>query len=71
MIQPKCVGCHGGSGGYTFSTYAGVMKAVVAGNAASSKLYTKVKSGHPSATTLTSQELQNIANWINAGALNN
>jgi mono/diheme cytochrome c family protein len=73
IIQPRCVSCHGGAAGYTFTSYSGVMRAVTPNSTSSSKLYTATKSGSmpASGSALTAQQLQNIADWINAGALNN
>lgn len=77
ILQPKCVSCHGngGSGGVSLNTYAGVAKVVKAGNATGSQLYISVSGAAPSmplgGTPLTTAQLQELASWINAGALNN
>ena len=75
IIVPNCVKCHGGasvSGGVNLNSYAGVRAALIAGNAASSKLFTEVNSGQmPPAGPLSALQITAIQNWINAGALNN
>jgi hypothetical protein len=54
------------------STYSGVMKYVVPGNASSSMLYQDVVNGSmPPGGSLTQAQKDAIKNWINAGAQNN
>jgi hypothetical protein len=60
-------------GGYSFTSYANTLKAVVAGNPDSSPLYTALKTGkmpklgaHPSTV-----QIQAVGDWIAAGALDN
>lgn len=75
-IQPimtaSCVSCHSWAG-----SYSGVVSRVVPGNASGSTLYQRVSSststsGHmPPGSSLTSTQIQNIADWINQGAQNN
>ncbi|MGZ3691371.1 MAG: c-type cytochrome [Pseudobdellovibrio sp.] len=82
ILTPRCNSCHGATagttgGGKNFSNYANLMASgqVTAGNAANSTLYQSItrttdqmpKGGVP----LTSQEMQIIMDWINAGAMNN
>ena len=72
ILQPKCVSCHGSAGGYSYASYADTMKSVVANNANNSPLYSSVYNGRmPTSTKLSTQEIQIIYNWIQAGALNN
>lgn len=72
ILQPKCVGCHGSAGGYSYGSYADTMKAVVAGDANSSPLYSATSAGRmPTSGKLSTQEIQAIYDWIQAGALNN
>ncbi len=72
ILQPKCLGCHGNSGGYSFASYTSTMKAVSAKNAAGSLLYTSTNSGAmPTSGKLSAMELKAIYDWIQAGALNN
>jgi hypothetical protein len=73
ILVPKCVGCHGGLGGYSFNTYANTKMAVVAGNPNASALYNSVKpgGGMPLGGSLSTAEVQSIYDWIAAGALNN
>ncbi|MEC9072629.1 MAG: c-type cytochrome domain-containing protein [Myxococcota bacterium] len=76
-----CTGCHGGSGGLPLDTYEGVMgdgnngPAVVPGDHQASNLYTKCISDPPFGSVmpigkdpLSDEELETIANWIDAGA---
>lgn len=75
-ILQKCAGCHGGTtltAGLDLSTYAGALKGaqdqpvIAAGDAAKSQLVIVQQAGdHP--LELTSDELNAIIEWINAGA---
>lgn len=77
VIEPKCLECHSGSspqGGLNLSTYATIAASntVVAGNALGSSLYTALLNAEiPEHDTLNAQELEGLANWINAGAREN
>ena len=72
ILQNRCVGCHGGDGGYSFNNYTNTMKAVTAGKPNSSRLYTSVSSGAmPRGGSLTAAQIQLIYDWILAGAKNN
>jgi mono/diheme cytochrome c family protein len=73
IMTQYCTGCHGGAGGYTFSNYSGVMKAVKAGSAATSHLYLVIQDGSmpKGGSPLNAASQKTIADWINAGALNN
>ncbi len=76
MLQPKCAACHGagGLGGLNLSTYADAMEGgvsgavILPGDAANSLLVTKQQAGgHPG--QLTPEEIAQVIEWINAGAL--
>lgn len=72
VLTPRCVSCHGKSGGYSFSSYVGTMKAVKAGDPLGSRLYDSVSKGRmPPGRALTQQQLKIIYDWIQQGALNN
>jgi formate dehydrogenase gamma subunit len=76
MLQAKCATCHGASalGGLNLSTYADAMKGgvsgsvIVPGDGANSLLVTKQQAGgHPG--QLTPEEISQVIEWIDAGAL--
>jgi len=76
MFQGKCVDCHGAGalGGLNLSTYADAMKGgasgpvIVPGDGANSLLVTRQQAGnHPG--QLTPEEIAQVIEWINAGAL--
>ena len=76
MLQEKCLPCHGpaASGGLNLSTYADAMKGgasspvIVPGDGANSLLVTKQQAGgHPG--QLTPEEIAQVIEWINGGAL--
>jgi hypothetical protein len=76
IFESKCTRCHDSnmpSGQYSLMTYSSTMANVIPGNASESLLYQKIlNNSMPKAgTPLTTQEKQAIADWINAGALNN
>jgi mono/diheme cytochrome c family protein len=73
VLQPGCVGCHGGAGGYSFDSYANTMHAVTADNPSTSPLYTSVQTGRmpKSGTGLSPEQIKAISDWINLGAPNN
>jgi mono/diheme cytochrome c family protein len=75
LLNQYCAGCHGSSGGLSYSSYSGTMASVVAGNAANSRLYKSLTgvgaSKMPPGGTLSAGQMQSIADWINQGALNN
>lgn len=77
VIEPKCLDCHSGvgaSGGLNLSSYSEIMSSgiVVAGNAATSSLYTTLLNPlNEVHNTLTEQELIGLADWINNGAIEN
>lgn len=80
IIQPNCVGCHGGANprnGIALDSYAGVMTQVNF-NAdddsinRSSPLYQEIRNGNmPPAGSLPRAQADFILEWIRAGALNN
>ena len=76
LFQAKCTMCHGAGalGGLNLSTYADAMKGgasgpvIVPGDSANSLLVTKQQAGgHPG--QLTPEEIAQVIEWINAGAL--
>lgn len=81
ILKVSCLGssCHspGTQGGVSFasqsSAYTAVKSRVVAGNAAGSSFYTILTSGRmpQGAPKLSTTLLNEVAAWINAGALNN
>lgn len=73
ILNPRCVGCHGGSGGYSFDRYKDVMEAVTPGDPEKSLLYTEVASGAmpDEGPKLSPEQVQQIKDWILSGAPNN
>jgi hypothetical protein len=73
ILGPKCVSCHGTSGGVTLSNYTSTLNVVTKGNALTSQLYTSVQSGTMplGGSPLSSAEIKDIMDWINDGAANN
>lgn len=80
IFSVSCAGsqCHspGTQGGVSFasqsSAYSAVKSRVTAGNASGSSLYSLVNGGRmPPGNKLPAAQIQQIAAWINAGALNN
>ncbi len=76
LFQAKCTTCHGAGalGGLNLATYADAMKGgnsgpvIVPGDAANSLLVKKQQAGnHPG--QLTAEEIAQVIEWINAGAL--
>ena len=76
LFQTKCTTCHGAgaSGGLNLSTYADALKGgnsgpvIVPGDGANSLLVQKQQAGnHPG--QLTAEEIAQVIEWINAGAL--
>lgn len=75
ILIPKCLGCHNPSGirsGEDFSTYQTTITTgkIVPGNAAGSIFYDQIASGAMpfGGQALSSEEVQAVADWINAGA---
>jgi formate dehydrogenase gamma subunit len=73
LFGSKCVMCHGASGGLAFDSYANAMKGgsngavLVAGDPDTSPLVAVQQSGsHPG--TFSPDELQQVIDWIKAGA---
>ncbi len=69
LFNTKCGSCHGASamGGFSVVTYADVTKAITPGDASASSVVTvQQKGGHPG--QFTDEELQQVIDWINAGA---
>jgi mono/diheme cytochrome c family protein len=73
ILNPACVNCHGGSGGYSFDNYSNTLKAVAKGNPGASPLYTAVNSGvmPKGGPALSSSQVTAIFNWIADSAKNN
>jgi mono/diheme cytochrome c family protein len=73
ILVPVCSGCHGGSGGYFFDTYAHTLQAVTPGTPGTSPLYMAVSSQRMprGLTKLSGTQVQAISDWIAAGAPNN
>jgi hypothetical protein len=85
VFTKSCASCHSGAtpaGGLDFSTYAGVLTGVTKGNATISAVYVAVSGTSPimpqdsmTDTTvsnpLSAALVQDISDWINAGAPNN
>jgi cytochrome b subunit of formate dehydrogenase/mono/diheme cytochrome c family protein len=78
MLQAKCALCHGpgAMGGLNLATFADALAggssgpAIVAGDAEGSPIVTKQQAGgHPG--QLTPEEISQLIEWINAGALEN
>jgi len=76
MLQAKCAACHGAGalGGLNLSTYADAMNGgasgpiIIPGDGENSLLVTKQQAGgHPG--QLTPEEIAQVIEWINAGAL--
>ena len=76
MLQEKCSACHGSSGGLDLSTYASAMEGgdsgpgFVPGDAAASNIVIKQQEGGHFGQ-LSPEELQQVIDWINAGAPEN
>ncbi len=82
ILESSCINCHGGEQvkeGLNMKTYAGLMTGsfngavIEPGNAANSFLIEQVVKGEmpKRGPKLTSEQIQIITDWINAGALNN
>jgi uncharacterized membrane protein len=70
ILKSRCVSCHGGAGGYSFSTYEGVMDAVNPGNPDESQLCYQIRNGlmPPSGPQVPENEVDLICIWIEQGA---
>ncbi len=82
IFIPKCTGCHNStspSAGLDLTNYnpsnsnhSGVLDVVTSGDAVNSTLYQRVNGGGmPPSNNLSTGEINNIRDWINAGAQNN
>lgn len=74
----SCTGCHGAAGGLSLSGTPSdvrtnlLVKAVVAGNSASSTLFSNFANGAShKGISITPSEVTNIKSWIDLGALDN
>ena len=78
ILIANCQGCHNdgnAKAGLSVDSYTGIMRKVVAGDAASSGLYRSVSGSRPKmpaggAAPLSQKDRDTIAAWINAGAKN-
>jgi len=71
----NCAGCHGTSGGYTFTSYEGIIKGVVKHHPLRSDVYKAIRGNSPkmppeSHKKLTSEQVNIIKAWISMGAPN-
>jgi len=75
ILVPRCVSCHSSrnaAGGVDVSSYSAVMDSVTPSKPNSSALYKSVKSGGmPPGKSLSSAQIQEIYDWIAAGAQDN
>jgi hypothetical protein len=74
ILANNCVGCHNTSlqnGGYDFTNYTGVKKAVTLGRLVGSINYQPGFSGMPQGYRLSECQSATIAKWVRAGAINN
>jgi hypothetical protein len=73
IISPKCLSCHSNNGkSPPLTSYAQIVNIVKPLAASQSQLYTSmISGGMPPNSPLSPTELQSVADWINAGALNN
>lgn len=73
ILLPRCVGCHGSAGGYSYSNYNNTLRSVNVGNPAASRLYASVNNGSMprGSGALSAAEKKLILDWISLGALNN
>jgi mono/diheme cytochrome c family protein len=77
LISANC-SCHTGgssSGGVSLSSYTAIRAQVTPGNATTSRLYQSLIGSNgvsrmPPGGSLSPAQIQNVANWINQGALN-
>lgn len=75
LFQEKCAACHGASGGLNLATYTDAMKGGVsgvvftAGDSANSLMIIKFEGGKHPYAVLTTEELDQIKTWLDAGAL--
>jgi hypothetical protein len=73
----SCTGCHGTAGNLSLSGTPSAVRtnllvnSVVAGNSASSLLYTNFSGSGHKGISITSAELSNVKSWIDLGALDN
>lgn len=76
ILQPKCVACHGSGGSPDLASYSGFAtdtRTIDPGHADQSVLYQQVADGSMprGGQALTQAQLDLMASWIDAGALNN
>jgi cytochrome b subunit of formate dehydrogenase/mono/diheme cytochrome c family protein len=67
LFATRCTGCHGTMGDYSAETYADALEAVEPGNPDGSEVVqVQQAGGHPG--MFTTEELQTVMDWIQAGA---
>ncbi len=76
LVQANCMPCHSGARDaqtrFNWTTYDGIMVAVVAGKPDSSKLYQRLHAGTmPPSGKLDSAKIGLVYRWISEGAKNN
>ncbi len=73
ILQPRCLGCHGSAGGYSYANFNATRQSVNVNNPAASRLYASVANNSMprGSGPLTAAEKKLILDWITAGALNN
>lgn len=75
IIRPNCTECHGSTKadrGIRLDTYNGVLSIVSVNNANGSRLIQETSAGRmPPGAPLSTDQINSLRNWINAGALNN
>ena len=75
IITPNCTQCHGANkadAGIRLHTYNGVLSVLIPNNANGSRIIQETSTGQmPPGAPLSTDQINSIRNWINAGALNN
>jgi cytochrome b subunit of formate dehydrogenase/mono/diheme cytochrome c family protein len=66
LFLTRCGACHGTLGGFSAETYADVMEGIEPGSADQSAVIQVQEGAHPG--LFTSAEMQQVIEWINAGA---
>lgn len=74
VFQSSCVSCHSGSAspaGIDLSTFDGVSRQVVPGSPQQTKIYQEISDGKmPPTGALPQDQIQQVSDWITAGAKN-
>lgn len=72
ILEPRCISCHGTSGGVSFESYSDAVSQVVPGDADQSRLYIALIDGvMPPSGNICQGEITQIRDWINLGAPDN